>query len=107
VLQIQNAFCNAKQKSVVQSFTQTRACNASQQKKSIAISDIATISGILQHFLGVETGAKFNIGSICRGGSITGCSYRGHTKKAAAPLLSPRASYCCPKEEGGEALDTF
>jgi len=33
VLQIQNAFCNAKQKSVVQSFTQTRACNASQQKK--------------------------------------------------------------------------
>ena len=47
VLQIQNAFCNAKQKSIVQSFTHASACNASQRKK-LAICDIATISGLLQ-----------------------------------------------------------
>jgi len=29
-------------------------------KKSVAISVIATISGLLQHFLGVETGSKFS-----------------------------------------------
>jgi hypothetical protein len=60
VLQIQNTFCNAKQKSIVQSFTHASACNASQRKKSVAISDIATILGLLQHFSGVETGSKFS-----------------------------------------------
>jgi hypothetical protein len=60
VLQIQNTFCNAKQKSVVQSFTYASAYNASQRKKSVAISDIATILGLLQHFLGVKTGSKFS-----------------------------------------------
>jgi hypothetical protein len=60
VLQIQKAFCNAKQKSIVQSFTHASACNASQLQKSVAISAIATILGLLQHFLGVETGSKFS-----------------------------------------------
>jgi hypothetical protein len=30
-------------------------------KKGVAISDIATFSCLLQHFLGVETGSKFSI----------------------------------------------
>jgi len=60
VLQNQNTFCNASQKSVVQSFTHASACNASQQKKSVVISAIATILGLLQHFLGVETWSKFS-----------------------------------------------
>ena len=32
-------------------------------EKSVAISDIATILGLLQHFSGVETGSKFSSGS--------------------------------------------
>jgi hypothetical protein len=60
VLQIQNAFCNAKHKSVVQSFTHANARNASQRQKSVAIFAIATILGLLQHFSGVETGSKFS-----------------------------------------------
>jgi hypothetical protein len=62
VLQIQNTFCNDKKKSVVQSFTHASACNASQ-RKSVVISDIATILGLWQHFSGVETGSKFSSGS--------------------------------------------
>jgi hypothetical protein len=66
VLQIKNAFCNAKQKSVVQSFTHASSCNASQRKKSVAISDIATILGLLQHFLGIEIGSKFSSEEDCQ-----------------------------------------
>ena len=32
-------------------------------EKSVAISDIATILGLLQHFSGIETGSKFSSGS--------------------------------------------
>ena len=75
VLQIQNAFCNAKQKKCCPKLYPRKRLQCLPTKKSVAISDIAAISGLLQHFLGVQTGSKFNIGSICRGGSITSCSY--------------------------------
>jgi hypothetical protein len=35
------------------------------ERKSVATSDIATISGLLQHFSGVETGSKFSSGPLC------------------------------------------
>jgi hypothetical protein len=37
-------------------------------KKSVAISAIATILGLLQHFSGVETGSKFSSATIYKGG---------------------------------------
>jgi hypothetical protein len=55
-------FATLPRKSVVQSFTHASACNASQRKKSVAISAIATILGLLQHFSGVEIGSKFSSG---------------------------------------------
>jgi hypothetical protein len=59
----QKHICNAKQKSVVQSFTHASTCTP-PNKKSVVISNIATILGLLQHFLGVEIGSKFSSGMI-------------------------------------------